>query len=135
MLTWLDSDPTCGMTLSKKRGNVGWGKGSLVHANGVTISGKSEICIWHGHPVLTKRRYWLPVVRGYEIPLFIGCACVGPLLRTHASLSMLLMSIFLFKDCSPHSGRVTLYVATLTSTCSLSLLQPLHSTTTVLGFK
>ena len=40
----------------QRRGNVSWGKGSLVHANGMTILGKSEICTWHGHLALTKGR-------------------------------------------------------------------------------
>ena len=75
---------------------------------------------------------WLEVMKSFPP---IGCACAKPLLGTRALLSMLLMSLSLSKDCSPSSGRVTFHAAMLTSACSLSLLQPLHSTVAVLGFK
>ena len=39
MLTWLDLDPTRGMTMSKEN-DVGWDKGTLVCANGVITLGK-----------------------------------------------------------------------------------------------
>ena len=75
---------------------------------------------------------WLEAMKSL---IFFGCACAGPLLRTYASLLMTLMSLSLSKDCSLCSGRVTLYAATLTLTCLISLLQLLHSTSAVLGFK
>ena len=40
----------------QRRGNVGWSKGSLVHANGMIILGKSEVCTWNGHLTLIKGR-------------------------------------------------------------------------------
>ena len=116
------------------RGNVGWSKGFLVHTNGMTIMGKSEICSWHGHPALIKGRWWPPMVRGYEIPFYWLGLCWTTVENTCITLSAPGV-LFLSKDCSPHSGRVTLCAITLTLVCSLSLLQPLHSTSTVLGFK
>ena len=45
------------------------------------------------------------------------------------------MSLSLSKDCSLRSSRATLRSTTLTLVCPLSLLQTLHSTITILGFK
>ena len=129
-----ESEPYTWNGCELMRGNVGWSKGFLVHTNGMTIMGKSEICSWHGHPALIKGDGDPLWSEAMKYP-FIGWAYAGPLSRTHASLLVPLVSFSLSKDCSPRSGKVTLCATTLTLVCSLSLLQPLHSTSTVLGFK
>ena len=135
MLTWLDPDCTHGMAISK-------GEKTLVGEKDLwfvltawpswrRVRFAPDMDIQH----LQKRDsdpLWLEVMKSL---LFIGCACARPLSRTRASLLMPLMSLSLSKNCSPRSGRVTLYATTLTSAFSLSLLQLLHSTTVVLGFK
>ena len=45
----------------QRKGNVGWRRGSLAHANGVTTLGKSEICTWHGHPTLAQNGVSNPI--------------------------------------------------------------------------
>ena len=46
------SRPYTWANCEKGKGDVGWKRGSLARANGITILGKSEICTWHGHPTL-----------------------------------------------------------------------------------
>ena len=115
--------------------NVGWDKGSLVHTNGVIILGKvrfaPDMDTQHSQKG-DSDSLWSEVVKSFPP---IGRACARSLWGTHALLSSPLMSLSLSKDYPPCSGRVTFHVAILTSACSFSLLQPLHSTSAVLGFK
>ena len=115
--------------------NIGQEKGSLVHDNGVTIFGRVRFALDVDTQHSQKEDsdpLWSEVMKSF--PHF-GCACARPLLRIRVLLSMLLMSLFLSKDCSPCSSRVTFHTAILTLACLLFLLQPLHSTAIVLGFK
>ena len=75
---------------------------------------------------------WSEVMKSFPS---ISCTCAGPLLGTCALLSIPMMSLSLSKNCFPRSGRITFHAAILTSTCSLSLPQPLYSTVLVLRFK
>ena len=75
---------------------------------------------------------WSEVMKSFPS---ISCTCAGPLLGTCALLSIPMMSLSLSKNCFPRSGRITFHTAILTSTCSLSLPQPLYSTVLVLRFK
>lgn len=47
---WLDPNPS-----EQRKGNVDWRIWSLVRANGMTISEKSEICTWHEPPALAQK--------------------------------------------------------------------------------
>ena len=135
MLTWLDSDSTRGTTMSKGNGTLArrkdlwsmptvwpsWGRVRFAPDMDTQHSEKGD-----SDPL------WSNVMKSFP---FIGYACARQLLGTRASLSMPLMSLSLSKDCSPRSGKVTFHAAILTLACLLSLLQPLHSATVVLGFK
>ena len=113
--------------------NIGQEKGSLVCANGVIILGKMRFA-----PNMNTQHsqkgdsdsLWSLVMKSFPP---IGCAWAGPLLGTHAFFSRPLLSLSLSRDCFLRSGKVTFHAAILTSVCTFSLLQPLHSTIVVLG--
>jgi len=135
MLTWLDLDPTSGMVVSKGEEMLAEVKDLWSVPTAWTSWGRvrfsSDTDIQHSQKG-DNDSLWSEAMKYTP---FIGWACVGPLLRTRASLLMPLMSLSLSKDCSPRSGKFTLYANTRTLVCSFSLLQPLHSTAAVLGFK
>ena len=115
------AEPYMWNNCEQRKGNVGWRRGSLTLANGVTILGKSEICIWHGHPALIQKGNSNPLWSDAIKHSFFGWAFVGPLLRTCVSLLVSLMSLSLSKVCSPRSSRATLRSTTLSLACFLSL--------------
>ena len=122
MLTWLDPYPTRGMAMSKGEETLAIGKDLWSVPTAWSSWGRvrfaPNIDTQHSQKG-DSDPLWSKVIKSFP---FIGYACAGPLLGIRASLSMHLMSLFLSKDCSPHSGRVTFHIATLTLACLLSPL-------------
>ena len=135
MLTWLNPDPTRGMTVSKGNETLARRKDlwsmSMAWPSWGRVRFAPDMDTQHSQK-RDSDPLWPEAMKSLT---FVGCACAGPLIRTRASFLMPSMSLSLSKDCSPRSGKVTFHAFTLTSACLLSLLQPLYSTTTVLGFK